>query len=795
VVIATDCKIWVWAALGGCVGLCCNEGVAQSTTTVAQSETVVVTAEKRREPLGDVPMSIVAATATELDNSGVSSPGDLEKIVSGFTYTPSPYGAPIFTIRGVGFFDESVGAAPTVSVYVDQVPLPFSRMTEGAGLDLERVEVLKGPQGTLFGQNSTGGAINYIPAKPTDILQSGAKLDVGRLGHIGADGFVSGPLAETLTARLAVLVDQTRDWQQSVSRADSRGVHRFANVRLLADYRPSSAFSLEFSAGGWLDRSDTQAGQFLAFSPTTPSQQGGFTGSPVQPNLVADLQALAPTPHTDRAADWDPGISLRRNDIFHAFSLRGDLNMAADLTLTFISAYSDLRLTDPSDDDGTQYENLRVTVQGKLRSVSEELRLAGGRGRAHWTVGSNYEHDMTHDLQHILNQGTNSGLFKNTPLEYRYFTLGNLSDQKIDTAAVFASGDYGLTDALTAQGSVRYTDTKRVFDGCLLDGGDGQFGRGFGLLSNVLNGMTTFPAPGDPGYIGPGACATLDPSTNRPLSDVHNSVHERNVSWRLGLSLKAAPDLLLYANATQGFKAGNFGTLPLIYPTQAASVPAERLLAYENGIKKTLLNGRIDITGAGYYYDYRNKQLLGYINTGQVFGDLPGEVSIPKSRVIGGELSLTVRPTGGLSVRLGASRVDTKVTTDYFISRPVSTVAGLQNINGERFPETPKWNLIATADYTRGVTPAWNAFLGGNTNMRTSTYAAFAPTPDFHIAGYTLLDLRAGFERNDNSLRIEFWGHNVTDRYYWTHVARIQDTIYRLTGMPATYGVTISARY
>jgi len=120
-----------------------------------QLEEVVVTAEKRSERARDVPMSITAVTAEQLEKQGVVAVSDLTKLVPGFTYQPSDYGTPIYTIRGIGFKDVAVAVAPTVSVYVDQVPLPYSAMTAGAAFDLDRLEVLKGPQGTLFGQNST----------------------------------------------------------------------------------------------------------------------------------------------------------------------------------------------------------------------------------------------------------------------------------------------------------------------------------------------------------------------------------------------------------------------------------------------------------------------------------------------------------------------------------------------------------------------------------------------------------------------------------------------------------------
>src|SRR5258708_8476294 len=126
---------------------------------------IIVTAQKRSERLSDVPLSITAVTGESMRNLGITNTSDLAKIVPGFTAVQSPYGAPLYTLRGIGFFEESLGVSPTVAVYVDQVPLPYGAMTEGAALDLERAEALKGPQGTLFGQNSTGGALHPIAAK------------------------------------------------------------------------------------------------------------------------------------------------------------------------------------------------------------------------------------------------------------------------------------------------------------------------------------------------------------------------------------------------------------------------------------------------------------------------------------------------------------------------------------------------------------------------------------------------------------------------------------------------------
>src|SRR6202012_2127828 len=139
----------------------------------------IVTAHKRQENSQNVGASIVAASGEKLTQMGITDTASLQKIGPGFNVTPNYYGTSVFTIRGVGFQDTSLASSPTVTVYADEAPLPFSILTAGTTLDLQRVEVLKGPQGTLFGNNATGGAIKYIANKPTDTFQAGADFTYG----------------------------------------------------------------------------------------------------------------------------------------------------------------------------------------------------------------------------------------------------------------------------------------------------------------------------------------------------------------------------------------------------------------------------------------------------------------------------------------------------------------------------------------------------------------------------------------------------------------------------------------
>jgi len=157
---------------------------------------IIVTANKREQSINDVGLTIQAATADTLADRGIKDVGDLSKLVPGFIATASTFATPVYTLRGIGLYDATIGAAPAVAIYTDEISRNFPIMSDGLNLDIERVEVLKGPQGTLFGQSSTGGAINYIVAKPTDTFQAGADASYERFNRAEISGFISGPLSD-----------------------------------------------------------------------------------------------------------------------------------------------------------------------------------------------------------------------------------------------------------------------------------------------------------------------------------------------------------------------------------------------------------------------------------------------------------------------------------------------------------------------------------------------------------------------------------------------------------------------
>ena len=732
---------------------------------------IIVTAQKRSERMSDVPLSITAATGEQLAKAGVDSPNELTKVVPGFTYQPSNYGPPVYSIRGVGFFDNSVASSPTVTVYTDQAPLPYLAMAAGATLDLERVEVLKGPQGTLFGQNSTGGAVNFIAAKPTRQLSYGASAEYQNFGQVSLDGFVSGPVSETLGVRLAARTEQGGAWQESISRPGEKlGDRDFTTARMIVQWSPSDAVNLMFNVNGWIDKSETQAAQFIRYSPTAPTYQ----------DLRDVLLATPPAPDDNHKADWDPNTNLKKNDKFFQLSLRGDFTISDKISLTTITAYSKLNAVDPVDGDGTQYNNFYVINDAALETVSQEIRLSGQSfaDKLRWLVGGNYGHDDTQERQFFMFTGSNNGVGP-----FRYHQFLEVNDVKVNTYAVFGSLEYQFTDTVSAQASARYTKETQDGRSCLADSGNGELAQAFSLISL---------AP-----LAPGSCVTFAspvPAGPPPFTPVGGFVNgrldEHNVAWRGNLSWKPTGDMHFYVNITKGYKAGSFSTLPLVFSSQYEPVPQESVLAYEAGFKISALDHTLQTSGALFYYDYNDKQILGYVLT--PFGNLPGLVTVPKSRTEGGELNLNWRPVEGLTLNAGVTYIDTRVLRSFVTRDPFANEI---DIKGYSFPITPKWQFSADGEYSFAIAPAVDAFFGTSVTYRSSTPATFGGGSEFVLPAYTLVDLRAGVESKNGRWRAELWGRNVFDKFYEINASHIVDTIARVTGRPATYGITLSTKY
>jgi outer membrane receptor protein involved in Fe transport len=770
-------------------------------------EEVIVTANKREQRLQDVGLSVSAISDVALASQRIENVAELAKVIPGLQAAPSVNDTPVYTLRGVGFYETSVAAYPDVSIYLDQAPLPLSVMSKLTMFDLQRVEVLKGPQGTLFGNNATGGAINFVAAKPTRDFDAGADLSFGRFNTVDAGGFLSGPLSESLQARLAVKIVQGGDWQYSYTRDDSLGSTRDAAFRLILAWQPPlEGLDVLFNVNGWQDRSDPQAPQ-LARTPTPADLQApigtvGPTGT-IGPSFPILFYPAAP--NNDRAADWSPDNRPSADDRLTQVSANIAYTPAPGLAVTAISNFIHYRMQNSTEGDGTALNDLDITSDhADATTFTQEIRVARNAAGStlRWVLGANYEKTTVDESANLIDPDASTGA------QQGFSADSYISDQKMSNTAVFGNLEFDVTSRLTLQTGLRYTQADRsTSSGTYPTPGYVEPFPGSPGLLNLLNYVwadiyTPLFCPGvtyQP--LVPGESVSINPKTCR-TGLYQGSLDQDNVSWSAGGTLKATPDTLLYVNVARGYKDGSFPEVSAATTAQYAAVSQESVLDYEAGIKTQLASGRVTVNVDAFHYDYKDKQLRAK-TVDPIFGLLDTLVNVPKSEVSGAEFEIHGRPTGGLDLRAAATYLDSKVQ-EYDGTVGIDRVNGLAfpvraSFNGVSLPFAPRFQGSASADYAFQVSTRYQGFVGASVAGQSKSFGSLAlsaqDVADATIDAYGTVDLRTGIESADDKWKVTLWGNNVTDKYYWTNALRVYDTVVRYSGRPAEYGISINRRW
>ncbi|MFW2854541.1 TonB-dependent receptor [Sphingomonas sp. TX0543] len=768
---------------------------AQSTNTTltpAQaaddtSTDIVVTANKREQRLNDVGITVAVVSGDALQRQQINSLADLANSTPSLSFTNSANGTPVYTLRGVGFYEVSLGAYPTVSTYVDEAPLAFPVLSSHSAYDLERVEILKGPQGTLFGQNATGGAINYIAAKPTSTLQAGGNVSYGRFNEVIGEAYISGPISSNLQARLSGRVERADGWQVSNSRPNDRNgkVENYMG-RLLVDFDPSDRIRFKLNVNGWKDNSETQAPQYIALLPQAPAF------------LNPALAASPFSPERPRAADWTPGIPRRSNYLGQA-SLRSEFDVTDSIMLTSLTSYVYYKQRQGDEGDGLPISTLDLANDdGRIRSFNQELRLSNDPSSVfRWVVGGNYERSKVNQRVDLsFRSASANGLYGS--FGYPFFSLSYSNDQKFRNYAGFANAEYDI-GRLTIKAGGRYTNSRTDASECGFDESGSPINTG-PLFYDVLfqGALGRYAGQCYPINNTPNTYNGIPPGGSGRFTD---TLKQDNFSWRVGLDYKPVRDVLLYANVAKGYKAGSYPTSSASLFTQYLPVVQESVLAYEAGFKATLLDRTLQFNAAGFYYDYNNKQLRSKL-VDPNFGILDTLQNIPKSDVKGFEIEMSIRPTRGFVINNTFTYLDASIKR--FSGINAAGVAA--NFAGADVPYTPRYQFGSNFDYDFPVSSSLKGFVGTSLNFRSKAVATIGgdinpptATPQnktiFGIVSYTLVDLRAGIAAPDDRWRVSVWGKNVLNEYYWNNVVAAFDTIGRYAGKPATYGVSVGFRY
>lgn len=795
--------------------IACSAAIASlgfgNTATAQQSgtlEEIVVTANKRQESAMDVGSSIAAFTGDSLEKRFILSPEDLAQNVPTLELAPSTHGTPVYTLRGVGYNSDAMAVYPAVSISMDQAPMSFPVLAARSMYDLERVEVLKGPQGTLFGQNSTGGAINYVAAKPTDEFEAGVTAGYGRFNEFRASGFVSGALSDTVGARLAVDSRRRDDWQKNYlpGRNDENGEQEYFAARFITEWQPSERLNVMLNVNGSVDDSQPMALQLIASLPSNP-------GAPFDSELDRVF-----APNDNRAANWsvtgaqrfpeqvatEASIPRGNRETWQAI-LRADWDVSDAVTVTSITTYNDFTQDMSFDLDGTDVEMIGLPNNtGEIQDFHQEIRLSnndGGGSALRWTVGANYNSSEVEEYQDITY--TDNSLASPANNFIHISGVDNRGDMEI--WAVFASGEFDLSDNLTLKAGVRYTDSTNDNSMCNQDNWpDQNVSELFTLLGNLLGGQDIF--------LGPGDCYSLRDDLLLPQSfdgvngGRHNvTLAEDNTSWTIGLDYNLNDGTLLYGNVSRGYKAGSFPVITGSVLSQFDPAVQEAVTAYELGFKASIA-GMIQWSGAVFYNDYEDKQVQGSDLTA-LFGLLQLLDNVPESTIFGIETDIVVRPTSGLTLTAAATYLDTEIK-EYVATNVFGELD--YDFAGSDLPFAPEWSFVGDIDYQIPLSSGATISMGATVNYRSSVdaYAAggILEVPDngvnrwservpFEIDSYTLVDARLAYAFPGDRMTISAWAKNAFDEFYVTNVISYNNAITRTVGMPSTYGLAFTMNW
>ncbi len=807
-------------SMGALLALQVQPVQAQSTETGIGE--IVVTAQKREQRLQDVGLSVAAVGAQQLETQRITTLQDIARVVPGLVYSQSQLSTPVYTLRGVGFNEATFAGYPDVSVYIDQVPLPLPVLTSNAAYDLERIEVLKGPQGTLFGNNATGGAVNLIAAKPQDVFGAGGTFSYGRFNTVEFSGYVTGPILDTLKARLAVRVEKGDDWQRSYTSNATNGERNNVAARFLADWEATDRLTISINVNGSKDRGEPQAPQFILLNEQNPAGKVGLFGTVPADAPVLNYPVYAGS--DPRAADFSTGdradivtanpdlepvrqFSPYQDNYVLQGALRIDYDVLDSVTFTSLTSYIDSRVRSFVDTDGTRLYAQDFGQFGKIRSFSQEARVAG-RGRLQWVLGANYENTKVNEFQTNYSYDTTSRYVNGAGL-----TLQG-SDQKMKNYAVFGNLEFKLTPALTLRGGVRRTWADRDFVGSnrqatYQDPDPAGFGFStfFNVLGNYFKSLGLFPNYQD---VPLGACfmfdnrtnadgSPVDPSTYGTAGCYNDKLRERSTSWSVGGDFKVTDDVLLYATVAKGYKAGSFPLAGAAGWSQLGAVRQESLIDYEVGFKAQFADRKITLNGSVFYYDYRDKQLRSFI-VDPVFGLLFSLVNVPKSKIKGAEFDLSVRPIEGLTITASGTYLDATIRQFNGIVGAAVDENGLNvpvfaSYAGSPLPFAPKFQGAASVQYEGPISDSLNFVVGANVSGQTKSYAAPYATAfdreNLLLKDRVLVGGNIGIQAPNGRWSATLWGKNIFNKYYRTTTLQNYDGIVAYAGRPAEYGIAL----
>ena len=724
-------------AFAGCAVLSADPAVAQTpsaapadTAPGAQLEEILVTAQKRTENLQDVPMSIAVLDGAALRAAGASNLDNIKALVPGYQ-GPGDAGNSPPHIRGIGSQTLSPGNESAVAYYIDGIYISTLNRALIDLNDIAQIEVLKGPQGTLFGRNSTGGLVSITTRSPGDHLEAEAEAGYANYRTVSGSLYVGGPVSERVSADFAL---------QSAHQGEGWG-------RNLYDGRDTAQDDLDLSLRSrWVLRlaesttlqliADYERNRTVGLTTTRPVTGEGSLFGPITPS----------------PAGWDINEDALPTETSRAYGLTARLEQGLGFaTLTSLTGYRNASSTNPAlDADGTPLTLITVVYDPTNWQVSEELQLASPTGGAvEWTGGLYY-----YRAQDALNLVESYGPILQPVTGFQGQSA--LAQQRTDSYSAYAQGSYAFTESTRATLGGRYTRERRSLHQeqsfTLLDGTD-------------VTGAQSSPA-----------------TAPREISTENNVV-----TWRAALDQKLSQSVLAYVSASRGFKSGGFNLSSFTNP----AFKPETLTAYEAGVKSTLLDRRLRLNGEVFHYDYQNIQVSQIAGTFNVLYNGPSA----RVNGVDADADLKVTERFSLNAGAEWLHAVFGPFPNAVLSAALpmggySQTAG--SATGNHLPQAPDFSASFTPGYS--VPTTLGRFDLASTYSYNAGYFT-EPDNRLRQSAYSLLSASVLYTAPAEHFTLRLWGRNLTNAQVAEFLqTSTLSTLERLNA-PRTYGVTFGYKY
>jgi iron complex outermembrane recepter protein len=718
-------------------------------------EEIVVTAQKHIQDVQGIGLAITTVSGDEMRALRIQQPLSLSTLSPSLsTMNATTDSTPLFLVRGIGLDDFNTNNSSGVGTYLDEVFASFPGFLTGALYDVDRVEILKGPQGTLYGKNTAGGAINIISNRPTDDFEGYVDVDYSRWETTDVTAAVSGPLTDSIKARLAATATiQGQGYQTDIDTGEKYGKLNRGGARAQFEIRLS-------------DSADLLLNLHTVYDHSVPS-------SPSTPNVEALVPAILPFP-TAGLLDSPPGGTLVRVGGLPLYKDEtgegaiATLNLHLDrLTLTSISAFDDFFSRSLDNYDGYPTADNNWTKNFQQQQLSEELRLASATGGfVDWIVGADYAQNWYH-CRDSLDWTFVYGLADFITQGGKAITAANFI-QTQQSEGLYAHAETRLSTRWTLVTGLRYSRDEASFSGVTLDP--------TGLLTFAANNFT-----------GP-----IIPDT--VLAALDESRSTQNVSYRLEPDFHLTDKVLLYASVATAYKAGIFYGQPAQVQVDWGYVQPEHVRTTELGIKSRFFGDSLEFDAAVFDTDIHDRQSSLSLWAGPV-GTQPliaGLGNVPRSRIDGIETDIEWRPIRELEIHLGATYLHARVTETLTNDNGLALFTPV--LVGQMLPDAPAFSGSWLVLYEHPVSATLGMFAQANDHYSGAEHPYLADPTTFG-RGHSL-DARIGLKNPVRHWETSLWGTNLTDTRPLTYAfAGSEGQQVSFYQKPRSVGVNLTYRF